>query len=210
MAPTIVADGRHLLLRRTALDSRTAAKVQFMAIEHAHRIGVFPGQFDPITYGHLDVIRCGVKLFDELIVAVGINPEMRPLFSVEERVAMMRLLLQDMPSVRVQEYSRLTVDLCREVGATAILRGIHSASDMRHETQFALANRAAAGIETLLVFVSEQHAMTSSSLVRQVVALGGDPGVLLGLLPPIVVERLRQKQQELRRTAVLQTESPII
>src|SRR5678816_1957496 len=93
------------------------------------KIGVFPGQFDPITNGHLDVIRRGVPLFDELIVAVGINPEKRELFSLDERVKIIRSLLKDVPGARVEKYTGLTVDFARKVKATAILRGIRDVSD---------------------------------------------------------------------------------
>src|SRR5215204_4518329 len=93
------------------------------------KLAVFPGQFDPITNGHLDVIRRGVVLFDELIVAVGVNPEKRELFSLDERVEMIQGLLKDTPPVRVQSYTGLTVDFVRKVGALAILRGIRDVSD---------------------------------------------------------------------------------
>src|SRR3954463_5990744 len=91
---------------------------------------VFPGQFDPITNGHLDVIRRGVQLFDELIVAVGVNPEKRELFRLDERVEMVELLLKDQPAVRVERYNGLTVDFVRNVKAMAILRGIRDVSDL--------------------------------------------------------------------------------
>src|SRR5437667_3370175 len=99
-------------------------EVSPMANSKPRKIGVFPGQFDPITNGHLDVIRRGVVLFDELIVAVGINPEKRELFSLKERVSMIRELLDNTPGVRVESYRGLTVDFCRNVHATALLRGI--------------------------------------------------------------------------------------
>src|SRR5438067_504341 len=109
-----------------------------MANPHSATVAVFPGQFDPITNGHLDVIRRGVRLFDELIVAVGINPEKRELFTLDERVDMIRQLLDDAPGVRVEKYSGLTVDFVRRSGATAILRGIRDVSDVRYEFQLAL------------------------------------------------------------------------
>lgn len=154
---------------------------------------LFPGQFDPITNGHLDVISRGVKLFDELVVAVGINPEKRELFTLAERVAMVQELLGHMPGVRVENYSGLTVDFARKVGATAILRGIRDVSDVRYEFQLALANRAVGGVETVFIMTGDQYALTSSSLIRQVVSLGGDVGALGGLLPELVIERLRGK-----------------
>lgn len=166
----------------------------------ARRIGVFPGQFDPITNGHLDVIRRGVKLFDELVVAVGINPEKREMFTLEERVAMARELLRDIPGTRVEHFSGLTVDFVRKANATAILRGIRDVSDLRYEFQLALANRAVGGVETVFIMTGDQHALTSSSLIRQVVSLGGDVNQLQGLLPPLVVERLKEKRAELSRT----------
>src|SRR5689334_16876217 len=104
-----------------------------MSLTGRRLIGVFPGQFDPITNGHLDVIRRGVRLFDELIVAVGINPEKRELFSIHERVGMIQSLLADTPDVRVEKYTGLTVDFVRKSGATAILRGIRDVSDLRYE-----------------------------------------------------------------------------
>ncbi len=154
---------------------------------------LFPGQFDPITNGHLDVISRGVKLFDELVVAVGINPEKRELFTLDERVAMVQELLKGMPGVRVEKYAGLTVDFARRVEATAILRGIRDLSDLRYEFQLALANRAVGGVETVFIMTGDQYALTSSSLIRQVVSLGGEVGALGGLLPPLVVERLRGK-----------------
>lgn len=156
-----------------------------------HKIGVFPGQFDPITNGHLDVIRRGVRLFDELIVAVGINPEKRGLISLSERVRIIRTLLKDEPGVRVEQYTGLTVDFVRQAKATAILRGIRDVSDLRYEFQLALANRAVGGVETVFIMAGDQFALTSSSLIRQVVALGGDVRQLKGLLPDIVVEWLQ-------------------
>lgn len=160
-----------------------------------HRIAVFPGQFDPITNGHLDVIRRGVGLFDELIVAVGINPDKRELFTLGERVEMLKHVTTGLPGVRVEQYRGLTVDFVRSVKATAILRGIRDVSDLRYEFQLALANRAVGGIETVFIMTGEQYALTSSSLIRQIVSLGGDLLQLASLLPPIVVEKLREKQK---------------
>lgn len=158
------------------------------------RIAVFPGQFDPITNGHLDVIRRGVRLFDELIVAVGINPEKKEMFSLDERMEMIRTLLADIPGTRVEQFTGLTVDFVRQAKATAILRGIRDVSDLRYEFQLALANRAVGGVETVFIMTGDQHALTSSSLIRQVVSLGGNVDQLTGLLPPIVIDRLRSKQ----------------
>src|SRR5688572_7472048 len=159
------------------------------------RVAVFPGQFDPITNGHLDVIRRGAGLFDELIVGVGVNPEKRELFTVDERVRMIKALLKEDPGVRVEKYVGLTVDFVRHAKATAILRGIRDVSDLRYEFQLALANRAVGGVETVFIMAGEQYALTSSSLIRQVVALGGDVRQLKPILPEIVIDRLREKQR---------------
>jgi len=169
-----------------------------MAGNHSRRIAVFPGQFDPITNGHLDVIRRGVALFDQVVVAVGINPEKRELFSHDERVEMIAELLKSIPGAKVAKYEGLTVDFVRSAGATVILRGIRDVSDLRYEFQLALANRAVGGVETVFIMTGDQYALTSSSLIRQVVALGGDVRKLSPLLPEIVVKRLHKRQQQLR------------
>ncbi len=159
------------------------------------KIGLFPGQFDPITNGHLDVIDRGRVLFDQLVVAVGVNPDKRGLFSIDERVEMIRQLVKSMPNVRVEKYNSLTVDFARKVKAMSILRGIRDASDLRYEFQLALANRAVGGIETIFIMTSDQHALTSSSLIRQVVALGGDIDKLSTLVPRTVIERLKRRKR---------------
>jgi pantetheine-phosphate adenylyltransferase len=156
------------------------------------KIAVFPGQFDPITKGHLDVIRRGVKLFDQLIVAVGNNPEKSELFTLSQRVGMIRALVRNQPGIRVEHYSGLTVDFVKKSGATAILRGIRDVSDLRYEFQLAMANRAVGGVDTVFIMTGDQYALTSSSLIRQVVSLGGDVRQLKSLLPPLVIQRLRQ------------------
>jgi len=160
--------------------------------------GLFPGQFDPITNGHLDVIRRGVTLFDELVVAVGVNPDKRELFTLEERVEMISGLVKNVPGVRVQSYTGLTADFVREIHATAILRGIRDVSDLRYEFQLALANRAVGGVETIFIMTGDQYALTSSSLIRQIVSLGGDVNSLKAVCPPVVVQKLREKQKVFR------------
>jgi pantetheine-phosphate adenylyltransferase len=159
------------------------------------KVGVFPGQFDPITNGHLDVIKRGVALFDELVVAVGINPEKKELFTLDERVEMIGELLEGIPGTRVAKYTGLTADFVKQAKATAILRGIRDVSDLRYEFQLALANRAVGGVETVFIMTGDQYALTSSSLIRQVVSLGGDVSQLSAVLPGNVVKLLRHKQQ---------------
>jgi pantetheine-phosphate adenylyltransferase len=168
----------------------------YMPNSRTRKIAVFPGQFDPITNGHLDVIQRGVALFDELIVAVGINPEKRELFPLDERLEIIQTLLKDSPGVRVEKFSGLTVDFVRQAKATVILRGIRDVSDLRYEFQLALANRAVGGVETVFIMTGDQYALTSSSLIRQIVSLGGNISQLEGLLPPVVVERLKKRQKK--------------
>lgn len=156
---------------------------------------MFPGAFDPVTNGHLDVIKRGRKLFDELVVAVGNNPEKQDLFTPAERMGILEALVADLPDVRVASYTGLTVDFARKIGAAAILRGIRNTSDLQFEFQIALTNRQVAGIETVFIMTSVEYAFTSSSLIKQVAAMGGD---VSALVPPGVAERIRQKGQAAR------------
>jgi len=157
---------------------------------HRPQVAVFPGTFDPITNGHLDVIRRGAALFDELIVAVGENPEKRALLDPRERVQMITEAVCDLPSVRVETFRGLTVDFARKVGASAILRGIRNSSDLQFELQVALTNRAVAGIETVFIMTGTEFAFISSGLIRQIAAMGGD---VSSLVPPQVLGHLRAR-----------------
>jgi len=160
------------------------------------RIGVFPGVFDPVTNGHLDVIRRGRVLFDTLVVAVGQNPEKRELFEPAERAAMIEGLVWDLPEVRVEIYTGLTVDFARRLGARAILRGLRNVADLNTEFQLALTNRAVADMETVFIMTGEAYAFTSSSLIKQIAA-AGDVGRLHRLVPEPVIGALREKTREL-------------
>jgi pantetheine-phosphate adenylyltransferase len=159
------------------------------------RIAVFPGQFDPITNGHLDIVKRGAKLFDEVIVAIGVNPDKNAFFSVRERVKIISELLKDEKNIRVESYKGLTADFVKQSKAIAILRGIRDVSDLRYEFQLALANRAVGGVETVFIMTGDQYALTSSSLIRQVITLGGDAKQLASLVPPIVVQKLAEWQK---------------
>jgi len=163
--------------------------------ERPYRVAVFPGQFDPITFGHLDVIRRGVTLFDELVVAVGNNPDKQGMFSLEERVSMIQETAGKIPHVTVRQFHGLTVDFVKQIKATAILRGIRDMSDLHYEFQLALANRAVGGVETVFIMTGDQFALTSSSLIRQIVSLGGDIKQLTGILPELVIKRLEARQR---------------
>ncbi|TKJ39633.1 MAG: pantetheine-phosphate adenylyltransferase [Planctomycetes bacterium B3_Pla] len=157
-----------------------------------HVRAIFPGSFDPLTNGHLDVIERGIKLFDELVVAVGRSPVKNQLFSPEERVEMIAELLEEknMPGVLVESFEGLTVKYAAEKKADVILRGLRSLTDVQYEFQLAMTNRAVAGIETVFIMTSEQFGFTSSTLIREVASLGGD---LSNLIPKNIHERLKQK-----------------
>jgi len=155
------------------------------------RTAVFPGTFDPITNGHLDIIQRGMRLFDELIVAVGCNPDKQTLFSQQERAEMIRKLTAGFANVRVECFKGLTVDYARKVGAETMLRGIRNSSDLQFEFQVALTNRVVAGVETLFVMTSPEYAFSSSSLIKQIAAMGGD---VSALVPEIVVAAMKAKR----------------
>ncbi|MCD4700072.1 MAG: pantetheine-phosphate adenylyltransferase [Phycisphaerae bacterium] len=160
-------------------------------VKHQKRIVVFPGTFDPITNGHLDVIQRGRNLFDELIVAVGTNPEKQTLFSLNERVELIRKVLSDYPDIRVEKFKGLTVDFAGKIGAEAILRGIRNSSDLQFEFQVALTNRVVAGVETVFIMTNPDFAFTSSSLIKQIASMGGD---VSALIPPPVMDAIMAKR----------------
>jgi pantetheine-phosphate adenylyltransferase len=143
------------------------------------RIAIFPGTFDPITNGHVDVIRRGAKLFDTLIVAVGENPEKASLMDPRERAEVISQVVAGQANVRVETFHGLTIDFARRVGATVILRGIRNSSDLQFEFQVAMTNRVAGGVETVFILPNAEHAFTSSSLIRQIASMGGDVSAMV-------------------------------
>ena len=161
---------------------------------------IFPGSFDPITNGHLDVIDRGLKLFDELIIAVGRSPIKNQLFTPEERVEMIAEIIEQrkMQGVSVESFDGLTVEYATNKKANVILRGLRSLTDVQYEFQLAMTNRAVAGIETVFIMTSEQYGFTSSTLIREVASLGGD---LSKLIPENVQYRLRQRFKRVRHEA---------
>jgi pantetheine-phosphate adenylyltransferase len=181
-----------------------------MAESQRRRVAVFPGQFDPITCGHLDIIHRAVKLFDEVIVAVGINPDKRELFSQDERLKMVEELLADIPGARAAKYEGLTVDFVTSVGAQVMLRGIRDVSDLRHEFQLALANRAVGGVETVFIMTGDQYALTSSSLIRQIVGLGADLEKLEPLVPRNVIKRLERMRRSGANLGGVEQDTPAV
>jgi pantetheine-phosphate adenylyltransferase len=152
-------------------------------------IAIYPGSFDPITNGHLDLIARGSRLVSRLIVAILKNEAKQPLFSVEERMEMLKEVVQPYPNVEVGAFEGLLVDYAAERGANLIIRGIRAISDYEYELQMALMNRRLRPeIETAFLMAGEAYSFISSHVVKQVVSLGGN---ITGLVPPSVEERLK-------------------
>ena len=140
---------------------------------------IFPASFDPITLGHYDIIKRGVKLFDEVIVAIGINADKKYIFSLEERQAFIEAAFKDQPKVKVTTYSGLTVDYCKEIGAKFILRGLRNPADFEFEKAIAHTNRKLSKIETVFLLTAAKTSYISSSIVRDVIRNNGDYSVLV-------------------------------
>jgi len=154
-------------------------------------VAIYPGSFDPVTNGHLDLIGRGEKMFDQLIVAVLKNTEKQPLFSVSERVEMLREVTKPWNSVEVDVFEGLLVDYARKRGAAVILRGIRAISDYEYELQMALMNRKLEPrLETVFMLPGESFSYLSAKLVREIAQLGGP---LAGLVPAVVEQKLRSK-----------------
>jgi pantetheine-phosphate adenylyltransferase len=154
----------------------------------SRRIAVYPGSFDPLHNGHLDIVERCLPIFDEVLVAVLRNEEKKPRFSVEERIEMLREVLAPMGRCRVESFSGLLVDFMDRVGAITIVRGLRALSDFDYEFQMALMNRRLnPRVETVFMMPKEEYSYLSSRLVKEVVDLGGD---VTGLVPPKVLVRL--------------------
>jgi pantetheine-phosphate adenylyltransferase len=163
------------------------------------RVAVYAGSFDPIHNGHLDIVERCVPLFDEVVVAVLQNEAKRPLFSVDERLEMIREVLAPFPSCRVESFSGLLVDFMDRAGARVVVRGLRAISDFETEFQMALMNRRLnPGVETVFMMPREDLAYLSSRLLKEVGSLGGD---LHGLVPDRVLARLRGRLGGSRRPA---------
>jgi pantetheine-phosphate adenylyltransferase len=155
------------------------------------RIAVYPGSFDPLTNGHLDIIRRGLRLFDRLYVAVLENEGKSPLFSVAERKELIARCVAEIPGAEVHSFSGLLVDFMRRAGATAVVRGIRAVSDYEYELQMALMNRELSSeVETIFMLPAVEYTYVSSRLVKEVFRLGGD---VARLVPPVVLESLKQR-----------------
>jgi len=154
-------------------------------------LAVYPGSFDPLTNGHVDIITRGARIFDRIIVAILINAEKAPLFSMDERLKITREVFKDFPNVEVDTFEGLLVDYVERRRAHVIVRGLRAVSDFEFEFQMALMNRRLNGkIETVFMMPAEQYSYISSRLIKEVFSLGGQ---VHGLVPDTVEERLRQK-----------------
>lgn len=171
-----------------------------MTASRFHR-AIYTGSFDPITLGHLDVLERVRGMFDEIVVAIGRNPDKKPLFTMEERTDMAVRAIREVvdpesAGIRVETYDGLTVDFARRVEACAMIRGIRNITDLAGESQLAITNRKIAGIETVFIVSGEEYAYTSSSLIRQMAGLGATIDQLATFVPPVVLEAIRQKQSD--------------
>jgi pantetheine-phosphate adenylyltransferase len=149
-----------------------------------------PGTFDPVTNGHLDIIERAGQHFDAVVVGVLDNPAKEPLFSVGDRVQMLRDATSQMPNVSIASFGGLLVETARTLGADVVVKGLRAVTDFEYEIQMAQMNHALAGVETLFMTTSPSWSFLSSSLVKEVARFGGD---VSGLVPPVVFERLRER-----------------
>jgi pantetheine-phosphate adenylyltransferase len=155
-------------------------------------VAIYPGSFDPLHNGHVDIIQRGSRLFDRIVVGILLNIEKAPLFSVDERVAIAREVFRDNPKVEVDTFDGLLIDYARTKGASAIVRGLRAISDFEYEMQMALMNRHLnPEVETVFMMPAETYTYVSSRIVKEVVALGGS---VTNLVPSIVDDRLRRKR----------------
>lgn len=164
---------------------------------HPPRVAIYPGSFDPLTSGHVDIIERGAKIFDSIIVAILANVEKTPLFTENERIAIIRDVFKGQQNVQVETFSGLLVDYAQRKNATVLVRGLRAVSDFEYEFQMALMNRhLAPGLETVFMMPDEKYTYISSRLIKEVFTLGGE---ITGLVPPVVEEKLRAKQKVKRK-----------
>lgn len=154
-------------------------------------IVVYPGSFDPVTFGHIDILKRSLQIFDQVILAVAPNPKKMPLFSIDERIEMINKAICDIPNVEVEIFEGLLVEFLKIRKARAIIRGLRAISDFEHEFQMALMNRKLDGqAETIFLMPSEEYSYLTSSAIKEVARYGGD---ISQLVPPCVVDRLKKK-----------------
>ena len=161
------------------------------------RLAVFPGSFDPLTNGHVDIVLRSTNMFERVVVAVLVNPEKQPLFTPDERVTIIREVFHEYPNVEVDTYNGLLVDYARRRRASALVRGMRAISDFEREFQMALMNRhLEPTLETVFMMPAEQYTYLSSRLIKEVFSLGGD---VRGLVPAAVERWMRRKHEPVRR-----------
>ncbi|MDO4488631.1 MAG: pantetheine-phosphate adenylyltransferase [Eubacteriales bacterium] len=154
-------------------------------------IAVYPGSFDPITYGHLDIIRRASSLFDKVIIAVLINESKTPLFSIDERVKMLEEVVKDIPNTEVMAFKGLTVDFVKSVGAQVMVRGLRAVSDFEYELQMSHTNKTLAPeLDTVFFTTNLEYGYVSSSLIKEIAKLGGD---ISKMVPPYIEEKVKEK-----------------
>lgn len=159
-----------------------------------NRIGVYTGSFDPVTLGHLHIIRRATRLFDELIVGIGINTEKRSLFEPQERIELIAQVTEDIPNIRIETFDGLAVDFVRNCRASVMVRGIRPLTDIAGEFTMMMANRQLDdSIETVFLMADEEFAHISSSLLKQIAALSDDDHRLAKFVPAAIIPRLREK-----------------
>jgi len=155
------------------------------------KIAVYAGSFDPVTYGHIDIIKRAAKIFDQIIVAVAHNIEKEPLFDVRERVSMIKKVTHDIPNVKVDDFTGLAVDYVAESGANVLIRGLRMVSDFEYEFQMALTNRKLnEKIETIFLMPNEAYAYLSSTLIKEAASLGAD---IKSFVPDFIEKKLKEK-----------------
>jgi pantetheine-phosphate adenylyltransferase len=155
------------------------------------KVAIYPGSFDPITYGHIDIVERGLEIFDKVIVAIANNGEKRSLFTVDERVQIVKAVFEDIPNVIVDSFKGLLVDYVANTNAIVILRGLRATSDFEYEFHMASMNRSLnSHLDTLFMMTSKDYFFVSSRTIKEVASLGG---AVEGLVPDLVARRLREK-----------------
>ena len=158
-------------------------------------VAIYPGSFDPVTYGHLDIIKRTADVFDKVIIGVLINHAKNPLFSIEERVEMIKEVTRDIPNIEVVSFGRLLVDFCEKMGVNVIVRGIRAVSDFEYELIMAQTNKQISpNVETMFFATNSKYSFLSSSIVRELALFDGD---ISQFVPPEICERIHQKNKKI-------------
>lgn len=154
------------------------------------KTAIFPGTFDPFTIGHLSIVKRGLELLDEIIIAIGVNEAKSSYYTIDERLEMIRSLFRDNDRIRVMSYNSLTVDFAASVNARFILRGIRTVNDFEYERTIADVNREMTGIETIILFTEPQHTHISSTIVRELLRYGKDPSEFVPRQMKLIIRKL--------------------